>query len=99
MTGYDDAAKAISFQISHTGAYTIVGKEDAVSLAQAADTEHSRSPILLFIPACLLLLSAGECFPKEGGENKMVSSAVKNMLPYVWSACAHPCFSWPVSVQ
>ena len=62
MTGYDDTAKAASFQISHTGAYTIVGKEDAVSLAQAADTEHSRSPILLLIPACLLLLSAGEFF-------------------------------------
>ena len=62
MTGYDDAAKAVSFQINHTGAYTIVGKEDAVSLAQAADTEHSRSPILLLIPACLLLLSAGVFF-------------------------------------
>ena len=62
MTGYDDAAKAVSFQISHTGAYTIVGKEDAVSLAQAADTEHSRSPILLLIPTCLLLLSAGVFF-------------------------------------
>lgn len=62
MTGYDNAAKAASFQISHTGAYTIVGKEDAVSLAQAADTEHSRSPILLLIPACLLLLSAGVFF-------------------------------------
>ena len=62
MTGYDDAAKAVSFQISHTGTYTIVGKEDAVSLAQAADTEHSRSPILLLIPACLLLLSAGVFF-------------------------------------
>ena len=62
MTGYDDAAKAASFQISHTGTYTIAAKEDAVSLAQAADTEHSRSPILLLIPACLLLLSAGEFF-------------------------------------
>ena len=62
MTGYDDAAKAASFQISHTGTYTIVGKENAVSLAHAADTEHSRSPILLLIPACLLLLSAGEFF-------------------------------------
>ena len=62
MTGYDDAAKAASFQISHTGTYTIVGKEDAVSPAQTADTEHSRSPILLLIPACLLLLSAGEFF-------------------------------------
>ena len=62
MTGYDDAAKAASFQISHTGTYTIAGKENAVSLAQAADTEHSRSPILLLIPACLLLLSAGEFF-------------------------------------
>lgn len=62
MTGYDDAAKAVSFQISHTGAYTIVGKEDAVPLAQTADTEHSRSPILLLIPACLLLLSAGVFF-------------------------------------
>ena len=62
MTGYDDTAKAASFQISHTGTYTIVGKEDAVSLAQAADTEHSRSPILLLIPACLLLLSAGVFF-------------------------------------
>ena len=62
MTGYDDAAKAASFQISHTGTYTIAVKEDAVSLAQAADTEHSRSPILLLIPACLLLLSAGEFF-------------------------------------
>ena len=62
MTGHDDAAKAASFQISHTGTYTIVGKENAVSLAQAADTEHSRSPILLLIPACLLLLSAGEFF-------------------------------------
>ena len=62
MTGYDDAAKAASFQISHTGTYTIAGKKNAVSLAQAADTEHSRSPILLLIPACLLLLSAGEFF-------------------------------------
>ena len=62
MTGYDDAAKAASFQISHTGTYTIAGKENAVSLAQAADTEHSLSPILLLIPACLLLLSAGEFF-------------------------------------
>ena len=62
MTGYDDAAKAVSFQISHTGTYTIAVKEDAVSLAQAADTEHSRSPILLLIPACLLLLSAGVFF-------------------------------------
>ena len=62
MTGYDDAAKAASFQISHTGTYTIAVKEDAVSLAQVADTEHSRSPILLLIPACLFLLSAGEFF-------------------------------------
>ena len=62
MTGYDDAAKAASFQISHTGTYTIAGKEDTASLAQAADTEHSRSPILLLIPAYLLLLSAGEFF-------------------------------------
>ena len=62
MTGYDDAAKAVSFQISHTGAYTIVGKEDAVSLAQTADTEHSRSPIFFLIPACLLLLSASVFF-------------------------------------
>ena len=62
ITGYDDTAKAVSFQISHTGAYTIVGKEDAVSLAQAADTEHSWSPIFFLIPACLLLLSAGVFF-------------------------------------
>ena len=62
MTGYDDAAKAASFQISHTGTYTIVGKEDTASLAHAADTEHSRSPILLLIPACLVLLSAGVFF-------------------------------------
>ena len=62
MTGYDDAAKAISFQISHTGAYTIVGKEDTASLAHAADTEHSWSPIFFLIPACLLLLSAGVFF-------------------------------------
>ena len=62
MTGYDDTAKAASFQISHTGTYTIVGKEDTASLAQAADTEHSWSPIFFLIPACLLLLSAGEFF-------------------------------------
>ena len=62
LTIYDDAAKAASFQISHTGTYTIVGKEDTASLAHAADTEHNRSPILLLIPACLLLLSAGEFF-------------------------------------
>ena len=62
MTGYDDAAKAASFQISHTGTYTIAVKEDTASLAHAADTEHSRSPILLLIPACLLLLSAGVFF-------------------------------------
>ena len=62
MTGYDDAAKAISFQISHPGAYTIVGKEDTASLAQTADTEHSWSPIFFLIPACLLLLSAGVFF-------------------------------------
>lgn len=62
MTGYDDAAKAVSFQISHTGAYTIVGKEDTASLAQTADTEHSWSSIFFFIPACLVLLSAGVFF-------------------------------------
>lgn len=62
MTGYDDAAKAASFQIRHTGTYTIAIKEDAASLAQAADTEHSRSPIFFLIPACLLLLSAGVFF-------------------------------------
>ena len=62
MTGYDDTAKAASFQISHTGTYTIAGKEDTASLAHAADTEHSRSPILLLILACLLLLSAGVFF-------------------------------------
>lgn len=62
MTGYDDTAKAASFQISHTGAYSIVGKKDTASLAQAADTEHSRSPIFFFIPVCLVLLSAGEFF-------------------------------------
>ena len=62
MTGYDDTAKAASFQISHTGTYTIVGKKDTASLAHAADTEHSRSPIFFLIPACLLLLSAGVFF-------------------------------------
>jgi hypothetical protein len=62
MTGYDDTAKAASFQISHTGTYTIVGKEDTASLAHAADTEHSWSPIFFFIPVCLLLLSAGVFF-------------------------------------
>ena len=62
MTGYDDTAKAASFQISHTGAYTIAIKEDAASLAQAADTDHSRSPLFFLIPACLLLLSAGVFF-------------------------------------
>lgn len=62
MTGYDDTAKAASFHISHTGTYTIVGKEDTASLAQAADTEHSWSPIFFLIPACLLLLSAGVFF-------------------------------------
>jgi len=62
MTGYDDTAKAASFQISHTGTYTIVGKEDTASLAQAADTEHSWSPIFFFIPVCLVLLSAGVFF-------------------------------------
>ena len=62
MTGYDDTAKAASFQISHTGTYTIVGKEDTASLAHAADTEHSWSPIFFWIPACLLLLSAGVFF-------------------------------------
>ena len=62
MTGYDDTAKAASFQISHTGTYTSVGKEDTASLAHAADTEHSWSPIFLLIPVCLVLLSAGEFF-------------------------------------
>ena len=62
MTGYDDTAKAASFQISHTGTYTIVGKEDTASLAHAADTEHSWSPIFFLIPASLLLLSAGVFF-------------------------------------
>ena len=62
MTGYDDTAKAASFQISHTGTYTIVGKEDTASLAHAADTEHSRPPIFFFIPVCLVFLSAGEFF-------------------------------------
>ena len=62
MTGYDDTVKAASFQISHTGTYTIVGKEDTASLAHAANTEHSWSPIFFLIPACLLLLSAGVFF-------------------------------------
>lgn len=62
MTGYDDTAKAASFQISHTGAYTIVGKEDTASLAHAAATEHSWSPIFFLIPVCLVLLSAGVFF-------------------------------------
>ena len=62
MTGYDDTAKAASFQISHTGTYTIVGKEDTASLAHAADTEHSWSPIFFLIPACLVFLSAGVFF-------------------------------------
>ena len=62
MTGYDDTAKAASFQISHTGTYTIVGKEDTASLTHAADTEHSWSPIFFLIPACLLLLSASVFF-------------------------------------
>ena len=62
MTGYDDMARVASFQITHTGAYTIAITEDAASLTQAADTEHSWSPILLLIPACLLLLSAGVFF-------------------------------------
>ena len=62
MTGYDDTAKAASFQISHTGTYNIVGKEDTASLAHAADTEHSWPPIFFFIPVCLVLLSAGEFF-------------------------------------
>ena len=65
MTGYDDTAKAASFQISHTGTYTIVGKEDTASLAQASDTEHSWSPIFLLIPACLFLLSASVFFLKR----------------------------------
>ena len=65
MTGYDDTAKVASFQISHTGTYTIAVKEDAASLAQAADTEYSRSPIFFLIPACLLLLSVGEFFLKR----------------------------------
>ncbi|SCG91979.1 Uncharacterised protein [uncultured Clostridium sp.] len=65
MTGYDDTAKAASFQINHTGTYTIVGKEDTASLAHAADTEHSWSPIFFLIPACLLLLSAGVFFLKR----------------------------------
>ena len=62
MTDYDDTAKAASFQINHTGTYTSVGKEDTASLAHAADTEHSWSPIFFLIPACLLLLSAGVFF-------------------------------------
>ena len=65
MTGYDDTAKAASFQISHTGTYTIVGKEDTASLAHAADTEHSWSPIFFFIPVCLVLLPAGVFFLKR----------------------------------
>ena len=65
MTGYDDTAKAASFQISHTGTYTIVRKEDTASLAHAADTEHSWSPIFFLFPACLLLLSAGVFFLKR----------------------------------
>ena len=65
MTDYDDTAKAASFQISHTGTYTIVGKEDTASLAHAADTEHSWSPIFFLILACLLLLSAGVFFLKR----------------------------------
>lgn len=62
MTGYDDTAKAASFQISHTGTYTIAEKEDTASLAHAADTEHSWSPIFFLIPTCLLLLSDGVFF-------------------------------------
>ena len=65
MTGYDDTAKAASFQISHTGTYTIVEKEDTASLAQAADTDYIWLPIFFLIPACLFLLSAGVFFLKR----------------------------------
>ena len=35
MTGYDDTARVASFQITHTGAYTIAITEDAASLTQS----------------------------------------------------------------
>ena len=51
--------------------------------------------------------NAGRSIPRpyqqkyiRGGENKMVSSAVKNMLPLcMYLPVLIPCFSWPVSVQ
>ena len=65
ITGYDDAAKAVSFQISHTGAYTIVGKEDAVPWHRPPTQSIAGRPYSFLIPTCLLLLSAGVFFPKE----------------------------------
>lgn len=61
-TGYDDTAKAASFQISHTGSYTIAAEDSAVSLAQATDTKYNQLPMLFLISACLLLLSIGVFF-------------------------------------
>lgn len=67
MAGYDDTAKAASFQIDHTGTYTIAVKEDtAASLTKAAGPEShqpfARFPVLLF----LLVLSASVFFIKRG---------------------------------
>ena len=63
MTGYDDTAKAASFQISHTGTYTIVGK---IPLPwHMLPTQSTAGRPYSLIPVCLVLLSAGEFFLKE----------------------------------
>lgn len=68
MTSYDDTSKAASFQISHTGVYSITAKEtDAASPAKDSSTENRQSPMLFLIPACLFFLPAGIVLLKRRG--------------------------------
>ena len=62
VSDYDDAAKAASFPIDHTGTYTMAASKDPDSPALTADAERGRSPLLFLLPASLLLLSAGVLF-------------------------------------
>lgn len=63
--GYNDTTKIASFQISHTGSYSMAEDDSAVLLTQPPDTKSSQPALRRFLPACLLFLSAGIFFLKK----------------------------------
>ena len=70
-TNYDSMEKMISFQISHTGTYTILPEEEAIghtttdvvnSPVKSDETAEQRSGIPFLIPLFLILLPIGMVF-------------------------------------